>query len=225
MVPPILHLGSRWWSQLYAPATFPPGTHWTGGWVWTFCVRGKSVLFLWGVVKPVFIDKCPVSCDLCVNAVTLKCHRIKTHAIHYSVLELKSDYICKIVRHLCGTPCLVHIEARGYRHGWTQSCQNLIVIYHITSNLRLSFLHFFFGGGELKIRALLKFEVLFVTFRKPRTLNFRRKTVGFTKIVVTFTDGEMCLLARIVDILNSLINSFPTYLLLLYNYNANYWAF
>jgi len=60
-------------------------------------------------------------------------------------------------------------------------------------------LHLFLGGGGLKIRTLHKFGVLFVTFRKPRTRNFLRNAVGFTKIVVTFTDGEKCLLARIVD--------------------------
>jgi len=52
----------------------------------------------------------------------------------------------------------------------------------------------------MKISVELKIEVLFFIFRKPQKHRFPRgKKGGLAKIVVNFTDSEMCFLAKNVD--------------------------
>ena len=135
---PLKHMGGGWFHLFFTSSLrggvnftprplFPrertPGTHWTGGWVWAFCRRGISCFISLGFFKHVFIDSalCRVI-YLCVNIVTMKCYRGKTHAINYSILVIKSYYICKIVRYLYVTLCRAYTEARRYTHCWTQSC-------------------------------------------------------------------------------------------------------
>jgi len=56
----------------------------------------------------------------------------------------------------------------------------------------------------------LKFEVVVFDHRASRKGRFPRKAGGLSKRVGNFTYGEMYLLAKSFDILNSLINSFET---------------
>ena len=65
-----------------------------------------------------------------------------------------------------------------------------------------------------KLGCILNSRYHFFTLRTSRKGRFPRKTIGLSKRVVNFTDSEMYLLAKIFDILNSLIISLETSLLL-----------
>jgi hypothetical protein len=62
-VPLTLHLGSRWWSQLYAPANFPPGKnprYTLNKGLGLDILQNRNICFIsTGFVKPVFIDSAP----------------------------------------------------------------------------------------------------------------------------------------------------------------------